>query len=35
MLELKAEEIDDGRVKHMFSIYKKMVNQHKTIRSDL
>ena len=26
---IKAEI--DGRVKHMFSIYKKMVNQHKTI----
>ena len=25
----------DGRVKHFFSIYKKMKNQHKTHRPDL
>ena len=25
----------DGRVKHFFSIYKKMVNQNKTVGSDL
>lgn len=31
---LKEEKIDatiEGRVKHLFSIYKKMVNQHKTL----
>ena len=31
--DIKAQV--DGRVKHFFSIYKKMVNQDKTIGSDL